>query len=171
MAPDDSASTDGTEPPDRQELGPDRQELGPDRQELGPDRQELGPDRQELGSDRQEFVAPTPSSDLQGQPMADRRELLAQLPNALVQDMTRLGARPRQDALRSVIRRLCTVRELTAVELGGLLDIRPDNLTRRHLSPMVERGELERRYPDAPSHPEQAYRARTTPLTLFGEQL
>jgi len=33
------------------------------------------------------------------------------------------------------------------------------NLTERHLSPMVEAGRLLRRYPDNPTHPEQAYRS------------
>jgi predicted ArsR family transcriptional regulator len=73
--------------------------------------------------------------------------------------VARLGTRPRQAALRAMIRRLCAHRELTAVELASLLDIRPDNLTRRHLTPMVERGELSRRYPDVPNHPDQAYRS------------
>lgn len=65
-----------------------------------------------------------------------------------------------------MIRHLCAFCELSAVELASVLDIRPDNLTRRHLTPMVEAGELSRRYPDVPNHPEQAYRATPEPDTL-----
>ena len=35
------------------------------------------------------------------------------------------------------------------------------NLSSRHLAPMVEAGQLARRYPDSPNHPAQAYRATT----------
>jgi hypothetical protein len=31
------------------------------------------------------------------------------------------------------------------------------NLSERHLAPMVKIGTLERRYPETPTHPEQAY--------------
>jgi hypothetical protein len=34
----------------------------------------------------------------------------------------------------------------------------PGNLSERHLAPMVKIGTLERRYPETPTHPEQAYR-------------
>ncbi|MFM7642955.1 MAG: hypothetical protein ACKO45_15580 [Cyanobium sp.] len=34
-----------------------------------------------------------------------------------------------------------------------------DNPSERHLVPMVKQGLLERRYPDIPTHPEQAYRS------------
>lgn len=63
---------------------------------------------------------------------------------------------------------LATVsRELTApAELGGWLGMDPGNLTERHLSPMVAAGQLARRFPDTPTHPEQAYRSSGGQLPL-----
>jgi hypothetical protein len=54
-------------------------------------------------------------------------------------------------------------------ELGQLLSIRPDNLTRRHLWPMVTDGILNRTYPDNPQHPKQAYQARQLDLPIDGD--
>ena len=41
------------------------------------------------------------------------------------------------------------------------------NLTKRHLSPMVAEGVLERRYPERVNHPEQSYRVK--PATPDGQ--
>ncbi|KYF96256.1 hypothetical protein BE20_42695 [Sorangium cellulosum] len=71
-----------------------------------------------------------------------------------------LGERPRQGPLRAAIERLCAWRALRPAELGALLGMRPDNLTKRHLSAMVNEGRLLRTHPESFSHPEQAYRAR-----------
>jgi ATP-dependent DNA helicase RecG len=68
------------------------------------------------------------------------------------------GNRPRRNPLRSRIAMLCTDWR-TPVQLATALGNRsaPD-LTRRHLSPMVEAGLLERRHAEK-NHPAQAYRA------------
>lgn len=44
---------------------------------------------------------------------------------------------------------------------GGLLTMHAHNLARRHLWPMANEGTLVRTHPENPTHPEQAYRART----------
>jgi ATP-dependent DNA helicase RecG len=80
------------------------------------------------------------------------------LPDDLTDALGRLGARPRQPALRSIIRRLCAWRPLQAAELGALLGMTPANLVRRHLGPMAADGQLERTVPQTPAHPGQAYR-------------
>ena len=51
----------------------------------------------------------------------------------------------------------------TSEELGLLLEIDPANLAKRHLSPLVEQGVLERTIPDRINHPDQAYRATGRP--------
>jgi len=43
--------------------------------------------------------------------------------------------------------------------LATTLKLQPRNLSDRHLTPMLKDGLLERRFPDIPSHPEQAYRS------------
>ena len=114
---------------DRGELGADRGERGTDRGELGADRGELGTDRGELGPELRALV-------------------------------NQLGPRPRKERLRAVIATICAHRDWTApADLARWLDILPANLTERHLSPMVQAGQLERRFPDTPTHAEQAYRS------------
>jgi hypothetical protein len=51
-------------------------------------------------------------------------------------------------------------------ELAHLLDFIPANLVDRHLSPLVKEGTLIRRYPEAPTHPAQAYRSASKQASL-----
>lgn len=124
-------------------------ELGADRQELGADGQELGTDGQELGADRQELDAWAAASEQQN---------LLFPPATLIAAIEELGKRPRKERLRRVIRDLCEWRTLSGAELAQLLGMSLPNLTRRHLTPMVEAGELVRIYEEL-NHPRQAYRA------------
>jgi ATP-dependent DNA helicase RecG len=57
-----------------------------------------------------------------------------------------------------VLRRLCDGRFLTAEQLGSLMDRRKEKLQENFLAAMVGNAELQLRYPDQPTHPEQAYR-------------
>ena len=127
----------------------DRGELHADRGELGPDRGELPADRGELGADRGES-GPISSTVTVGDFLG--------LDPALQQAFASLGTRPRKEKLRQVIGQLCSDQWRTGAWLAGLLNRQPQNLSDRHLSPMVKDGLLERRFPDIPNHPEQAYR-------------
>ena len=89
-------------------------------------------------------------------------EILALEP-ALHQALASLGTRPRKEKLRQVIAQLCSDQWRTGAWLAQLLSREPQNLTDRHLTPMVRDGLLERRFPDILNHPEQAYRIRSTP--------
>ncbi|MFZ9751969.1 MAG: hypothetical protein ACO3B3_00220 [Cyanobium sp.] len=92
---------------------------------------------------------------------ADRGELHAdrgELDPSLQEAITGLGARPRKERLRQVIGQLCAGHWRTAAWLADQLTIEAGNLSDRHLAPMVRHGTLERRYPETPTHPEQAYR-------------
>lgn len=114
----------------------DRGEFDTYRGELEADRGEITQDRGELGADRGE------------------------LPTEIAAAIAQLGERPRKERLRAVIVMLCGLRDWTTpAELSRWLNFRHGNLTERHLSPMVEAGQLERRYPDNPTHRDQAYRA------------
>lgn len=66
---------------------------------------------------------------------------------------------PRADKVRERIRLACVDDWQTPAEMAEKLSIRSvENLTRRYLGPMVEAGDLERRFPQK-THPGQAYRA------------
>jgi ATP-dependent DNA helicase RecG len=112
----------------------DRGEQVLDRGELPSDRGELGPDRGELGADRGEQLAPS-----------------------LLEAIAGLGVRPRKEPLRQVIAQLCAGNWRTPAWLADQLKMEAGNLSERHLAPMVRDGTLERRYPESPTHPEQAY--------------
>jgi ATP-dependent DNA helicase RecG len=113
-----------------------------DRGEQGADRGEQSADRGEQSADR-------------GEQSADRGELAPEILTAI----EHLGVRPRKERLRAVIAAICAQRGWTTpADLGRWLNIRPVNLTERHLSPMVKAGQLERRFPETPTHAEQAYR-------------
>ena len=132
----------------RGEPSPDRGGLTENRGEPALDRGELAPNRGERDTDRGE-LAP---------------EVLAAI--------QQLGTRPRKERLRAVIASICAQRDWTTpAELARWLNIRPANLTERYLSPMVKAGQIERRFPDAPTHAEQAYRSSggQLPLGLSGE--
>jgi ATP-dependent DNA helicase RecG len=106
-----------------------------DRGEQVSDRGELQSDRGELGPDRGEQLAPS-----------------------LLEAIAGLGVRPRKEPLRRVIAQLCAGHWRTPAWLADQLNIEAGNLSDRHLAPMVKIGTLERRYPETPTHPEQAYR-------------
>jgi len=130
------------------ELGPKAQ-LPVDAQGLDADRPEPTSDRPGSERDRPELTADRPESE------ADRPEL----PLDLAAAVKALGTRPRQGPLRDVIASLCSWRPLKPAELGSILGIRADNLTKRHLTEMVAEGRLRRLFPGEPTHPNQAYAA------------
>ena len=59
---------------------------------------------------------------------------------------------------KRLIQRLCQNEPLTAEQLGESLDRRKEKLQENFLAQMVANGELQLRYPDQLTHPEQAYR-------------
>lgn len=130
------------------ELGPKAQ-LPVGGQGLEADRPEPTSDRPGSEPDRPELTADRPESE------ADRPEL----PPDLAAAVKALGTRPRQGSLRKAIALLCSWRPLKPAELGAILGIRADNLTKRHLTEMVAEGRLRRLFPDEPTHPSQAYAA------------
>jgi ATP-dependent DNA helicase RecG len=80
-------------------------------------------------------------------------------------EVAALGPRPREPQLRAVIKHLCAWRALRPAELAAILGVRADNLTKRHLSAMVDKGILVRSHPATPNHPDQAYSTRQLPLS------
>ena len=126
---------------------PGHKKLVLDRGELAADRGEIGPDRGETG--------PISTTAAAGDSL--------DLDPALHQALASLGTRPRKETLRQVIGLLCSAQWRTGAWLAQLLSYKPGNLANRHLGPMVKEGTLERRFPEKPNHPEQAYRSIPIP--------
>ena len=59
---------------------------------------------------------------------------------------------------RTIIRNLCQGHFLTADQVGALMDRGKDKLQKNFLADMVQNQVLELRYPEQPTHPDQAYR-------------
>jgi ATP-dependent DNA helicase RecG len=59
---------------------------------------------------------------------------------------------------KRLLQRLCGGLYLTAEQLGTLMDRHKDRLQESFLAPMVAEGQLQLRFPDQPTHPDQAYR-------------
>ena len=134
--------------PDQGKLALDRGELAADRGGFPADRGGFSPDRGGLEQDRGGLLDP------------DLQQVLASL-----------GARPRKEKLRQAICQLCSDQWRSVAWLAALLKLQPRNLSDRHLTPMLKDGLLERRLPDIPSHPEQAYRSMPSPASAVGASL
>ncbi len=108
--------------------------------------------------------APAELSPVPGLPPGPRAEALAKLSQDLRGQVLRLGKRPRKAMLRYTIWRILNERGAsTSDDLGLLLEMDPDNLVKRHLSPLVEEGAVQRTIPERINHPKQAYRSTRFP--------
>lgn len=100
------------------------------------------------------------SSRYPGVPPGPRADALAKLSTTLRSQIFTLGERPRKAALRYVIWRILNeCGETTSEKLGLLLHVDAANVAKRHLSPLVKEGAVERTVPDRINHPDQAYRS------------
>ena len=129
-----------------------------------PEPSEPEPSREDPPASGSAGPAPTDTSPVPGLPPGQRAEALAELSKELCGQIDRLGKRPRKAMLRYTIWRILNERgESTSDDLGLLLEIDPDNLVKRHLSPLVEEGAVERTIPERINHPKQAYRSTRFP--------
>lgn len=96
-----------------------------------------------------------------------RDALLAELPQALAEEVAGLGQRSRDKGrLKRMLVALCGRRFYRADELARITDRNPEYLQKDYLSALVAEGMLVYRYPSDPNHPQQAYGA---PGLLFVE--
>ena len=58
---------------------------------------------------------------------------------------------------RKIILQLCDGRYFTVSDLAQLMNRNPNSLRNRFLTPMVDEGLLDRKYPTEPNRPDQAY--------------
>ncbi len=85
--------------------------------------------------------------------------LRGRLPVELRNRLRSLGGKAPRDEVRAAILALCRWQPLSASEIARLTDRGKKYVTRQYLNPMVEAGALERTVPEAPSSPNQKYRA------------
>lgn len=75
-----------------------------------------------------------------------------------IAETARSKSRLTPEVMWKVLVALCSVRELTLDEIGRLLQRNPIGIRNRFLSPMVQCGQLQLRFPQEPNHPRQAYK-------------
>ena len=80
------------------------------------------------------------------------------LPEDLLTAIDQLGSRPRKESVRGMIRAICAVKPWTTrEEIAKHLRFSQKKPGPKHLTPMVDAGWLELRYPQQPAHPHQAH--------------
>jgi len=72
--------------------------------------------------------------------------------------LQKLGKRTPTDAVKQVIKTLCSSRSFKPSEIALLLKRNQSYIRNHYLAPMIESGELELEFPNNPAHPHQAYR-------------
>ncbi len=123
-----------------------------------------GPSRKDPPDQGSVGPAPADPSPVPGLPPGKRADALAKLSKNLRSQILRLGRRPRKAALRLTTWQILNeCGPADADRLGLLLGMDAANLAKRHLSPLVEEGAVERTIPERLNHPEQAYRATRWP--------
>ena len=101
----------------------------------------------------------TLSPDLVGlSPDSERDVLLAELAPEIRERVTQLGQRSRdKDRLKETLLAICGQRYFSADELARITGRNAEYLQKGYLSPLIAEGQLAYRYPDDPTHPQQAY--------------
>lgn len=111
-------------------------------------------DQQSLELAREPSEPGQQSSEINSQDIA-----VDTLLQSVAPEIALLGARPQTHRVRTIIRRLCTLRPLRAIEIASLLGRTQGYVQQQYLRPMLRDGVLEYTIPDRPVHPKQAYRA------------
>ncbi len=76
----------------------------------------------------------------------------------VIAEQARAKSRLTPETMQDVLTALCAVSELSLDEIGRLLQRNARGIRNRYLSPMVQSGRMQLRFPDEPNHPKQAYR-------------
>ena len=81
-----------------------------------------------------------------------------EIPEELLEELRTFGKRASKEKTHAIIKQICALAYIKPTDLGALLSRNPEHLRNRFLTPMVESGELELKYPNNVGHPQQAYR-------------
>ncbi len=127
---------------------------GSDSQTQGSSDKTQGSEHQTQGSEDK-----TQGSESESETADMLTALRNEVPRHILEQIDQLGKRVAPDTMRALILDLCRLRYMRPVELAHLLDRRSDYVTRKFLAPLVDEARLERKHPETPGHPKQAYRA------------
>ncbi|MET0031744.1 MAG: hypothetical protein ABWU14_09710 [Limnospira maxima] len=75
----------------------------------------------------------------------------------------RAKSRISKEIVEQVILKLCSEHYLPLRTLADLLKREPDSIRNHYVNPMLKQSLLEARYPNEPTHPQQAYRTLSPP--------
>ena len=75
----------------------------------------------------------------------------------VAKEIQHLNQRPSYESMRSLIKKACSVRPFTSAQLAVLFKRNPNWFQEQYLKKMLLGGDLERLYPDVPSHKKQSY--------------
>lgn len=129
--------------------------------DLGAPPPDLGPSSPDLSSSPPDLEVSTPDLERsKGDPVQDPSLLERARP-------VRETGKASRALVRQTILALCDGRYLSLQDLSKLLKRTQEALRDGYVNPMVRDGDLERRYPETPSHRDQAYRTR--PGTVGGD--
>jgi ATP-dependent DNA helicase RecG len=113
-------------------------------QELSAPLQELSAPPQELSAPPQELSAPPQELSAPPQELLDRIAQLSQREHDV-------------EKIKTIIKDLCAIRAMRAVEIASYLNKGDDYIKRKYLTVMIQEGELIYLHPEMINHPEQAY--------------
>ena len=97
-------------------------------------------------------ISPLHTADIEGKEESPDDELIH------LAEPVRSNQRVAPDTTKRVILELCTDRFLSIQKMAQLLDRSAEGLRSRFIKPLFDAGQLERRFPEQPSHEQQAYR-------------
>jgi len=89
--------------------------------------------------------------------LTDSSEHLAEL--FVIAEPVRMARRTPRERVISTILELCDGQYLTLEELSFLLNRNKDTLRTHYINPMLQNGQLEQKYKNITTHPNQKYRA------------
>jgi hypothetical protein len=119
--------------PGASSLAPGASSLAPEASSLAPGASSLAPGASSLAFEEDERLLEI------AKPAREKKKLIPSL-------------------TRTIIRQLCDGKFLTADQIANLLERGKDKLQKNFLSEMVDAQELELRFPNQATHPDQAYR-------------
>lgn len=99
-----------------------------------------------------------PASHIQFKGLGTLSSGFPKLSKTLKQRIMNLEKTEESDEIRSIIKKLCSLKPLTRGELSSILGRSPEHLQERHLKQIIKNKELAYLYPENPTHPKQAYR-------------
>jgi ATP-dependent DNA helicase RecG len=113
---------------------------------------------EKLSAPPQELSAPPQELSAPPQELSTPPQELSTPPQELLDRIAQLNQREHDAGkIKAIIKDLCAIRAMKAVEIALYLNKGDDYIKRKYLTVMIQEGELIYLYPEMINHPEQAY--------------